>query len=130
MGALHEKLRLDLHFVYRKSVGRSNLWIFIHFYYWQIMRTFSRSFCCFLIHIQTIFLTMIMSRIWKLFIQSHSKIIQSTQSKCCKTKITSCKHATFLKNGSPHSNLNIFAPNVVNKRNLPEIQNRHFMSSF
>ena len=31
------------------------------------------------------------------------RIIQSNQSKCCEIKITSCKHATFLYNGSPHS---------------------------
>ena len=30
-------------------------------------------------------------------------IIQSNQSKCCEIKITSCKHATFSYNGSPHS---------------------------
>ena len=39
----------------------------------------------------------------KLFIQSYSKIIQSTQSKCCETKIISYKHGTFLSNRSPHS---------------------------
>ena len=31
------------------------------------------------------------------------RIIQSNQSKCCEIKITSCKHATFLYNGFPHS---------------------------
>ena len=34
---------------------RSNLWFFIHFYYSQVMKTFSPSFYGFLIHIQTFF---------------------------------------------------------------------------
>ena len=82
-GPLHEKLWLGLYFVYRKywmeikiteyvyvdkklsnwsfityvqcTAERSNLWPFIHFYYSQIMRTFSRRFSCFLIHIQSYF---------------------------------------------------------------------------
>ena len=71
-GTLHEKLRLDLYFFYREqekshgnnricdmstrgflieillqiyhAVDRSNLCLFIYFYYSQIMRTFTRSF--------------------------------------------------------------------------------------
>ena len=31
------------------------------------------------------------------------RIIQSNQLKCCEIEITSCKHATFLYNGSAHS---------------------------
>ena len=31
------------------------------------------------------------------------RVIQSNQLKYCKITITSCKHATFLYNGSPHS---------------------------
>ena len=42
---------------------QSNVWLFIHFYYSQIMRTFTRSFYCFIIHIQTSFLTIMMSRL-------------------------------------------------------------------
>ena len=71
--------------------GRSNVWFFIHFYYSQIMRRFGRSFYRFLMHIQTFFNDYVTTIIRLLFIQSHSKIIQSTQSKCCETKITSCK---------------------------------------
>ena len=37
------------------TADRSNLWCFIHFYYSQIMRTFSRSFYYFLTHIQKFF---------------------------------------------------------------------------
>ena len=73
-GVLLEKLRLDLYSVYRKqwmeinmwyvdkrfsnwnfityiqfTADRSNCWLFIHFYYSKIMKTFSRSFYCFLI---------------------------------------------------------------------------------
>ena len=83
-GVLHGKLRLDLYFVYRKhwleikiieyvvcrkkrlsnwnfityiqcTADRSNLLVFIYFYYSQIVRTFCRSFYCFVIHIQTFF---------------------------------------------------------------------------
>ena len=85
------------------TADRSNLWFFIHFYYSQIMRAFSRSFYCFLIYISKPFSTIMMSWLQKLFIQSHSEIIQSTQSKCCETKITLYKYGTFLLNRSPHS---------------------------
>ena len=37
------------------AVGRRNLWLFICFYYSQIMRTFTRNFYCFIIHIQNSF---------------------------------------------------------------------------
>ena len=45
------------------AVERNNLWLFIYFYYSQIIRTFTRSFYCFIIHIQTSFLTIMMSRL-------------------------------------------------------------------
>ena len=79
----------------------ADLWLFIHFYYLQIMRTFNRSFYCFLIDIQTSF-----SRLWchEFKNDSSNHIPNYTkQSKCCKIKITSWKHTTFLQNGSPHS---------------------------
>ena len=44
------------------AVDRSNLWLFIYFYYSQIMHTFTWSFYCFIMHIQTSFLTIMMSR--------------------------------------------------------------------
>ena len=37
------------------TADRNNFWRFIHFYYSRIMRTFSRSFYCLLIHIQSFF---------------------------------------------------------------------------
>ena len=55
------------------------------------------------------------------------QIIQSTQSKCCKIKITS--YNLFIK-WFPTLHLNIIVPNVFNKRSLLEIQGKHFMSCF
>ena len=48
--------------------------------------------------------------------QSHSEIIQSTQSKCSKIKIT-CTCNLFIQR-FPALHLNVFVPNVFNKRNL------------
>ena len=100
-----EKRLSNWHFItyIQWTADRSNLWFFIHFYYSQMIRAFSRSFYCFLIYMFKLFLTIMMSRLQKLFIQSHSEIIQSTQSKCCEPKITSYEHGTFLQNRSSHS---------------------------
>ena len=43
------------------AVDRSNLWLFIYFFYSQIVRKFTQSFYCFILHIQTSFLTIMMS---------------------------------------------------------------------
>ena len=45
------------------AVDRSNLWLFIYFFYSQIMRTFTRSCYCVIVRIQTSFLTIMMSRL-------------------------------------------------------------------
>ena len=45
------------------AVDRNNLSFFIYFYYSQILRTFTQSFYCFIIHIQTSFLTIMMSQL-------------------------------------------------------------------
>ena len=45
------------------AVDRCNFWLFIYFYYSQIIRTFTRTCYCFIMHIQTSFLTIMMSRI-------------------------------------------------------------------
>ena len=85
------------------AAGRSNLWFFIHFYYSQIMRTFSRSFYFFLIHIQTFFNGYDVTTS-KNYLSNHiPKLYKAPKSKCCEIKIASCKYATFLWNGSPHS---------------------------
>ena len=66
-----------------------------------------------------------------MFIQSHSKIMQSTQSKCCEIRITSwiTNMQPFYKTVS-RTPSEYFVPNVFNKRNLPEIQDKHFVSRF
>ena len=49
--------------------------------------------------------------------------------KVLKIKITSCKHVAFLKR-LPTLHVNIFVANVFNNRNLPQKQEKHFMSRF
>ena len=46
---------MKFYYIYTMYSRQSNLWLFIHFYYSQIMRTFTRSFYCFIIHIQTLY---------------------------------------------------------------------------
>ena len=58
--------------------------------------------------------------------QSRSEIIQRTRSKCCEIKIISCTCDLFIKR-FPALHLNIFVPNVFNKRNLPEIQDKNIL---
>ena len=79
-GALHEKLQLDLYFgqIYSE---------FLLFHY-----TYSNFF------FNDYDVTTL-----KIIHPITFRIIQSNQSKCCEIKITSCKHATFLYNGSLHS---------------------------
>ena len=58
--------------------------------------------------------------------QSNSEIMQSTQWKCCEIKITSCTCNFFIKR-FPALHLNIFVPNIFNKRNLDEIQDNNIL---
>ena len=63
------------------------------------MRTFSRSFYCFLIHIQTFFNdydVTTLEIIHPITFQNYTKHL----IKVLRKKMTSCKHATFLLNGS------------------------------
>ena len=85
------------------AVDWSNLWLFIYFDYSQLMRTFTRNFNSYIMHIQTSFLTIMNITTLKIIHPITFRIIKSNQSKCCEIKITSCKHATFLYNSSPHS---------------------------
>ena len=102
-------------------------------YYSQIKIAFSQNIYCFLIHFKTFF-KIIKSRLQKSFIQSYFKNTQSTQGKCCKIKIT-CSLTNiqtcnlFIKWYST-LHLNIFVPNVLNKRNLSEIQDKYLISHF
>ena len=111
------------------TADRSNLWFFIHFYYSQIMRTFSRSFYCFLIHIQTFFndydvttLKIIHPITFQNYTKHPIKVLRNENN-----IMLTCN--LFTKR-FPALHLNIFVPNVFNKRNLPEIQDKHFMSRF
>ena len=54
-------IEISLHI--HHAVDGSHLWLFIYFFYSQIMRTFTRSFYRFIIHIQTSFLTIMMSQL-------------------------------------------------------------------
>ena len=107
------------------TAERSNLWHFIHFYYSQIMRTFSRNFNWFLIHIifKVLFKDCDVTTL-KTTYPITFRIMQSTQSKCCEIKIKSCTCNLFIKR-FPALHLNIFVPNKFNKRNLPEIQDKN-----
>ena len=99
------------------TADRSNLWLFIYFYYSQIMRTFSRqSFYCFLIHIQSYFLMIMMSQ--------HCKIIKVLQNK---NNIT---HMQPFYKQFPTLHPNIFVLYVFNKRNLLEIQDKNILCHF
>ena len=109
------------------TAERSNLWHFIHFYYSQIMRTFSRNFYCFLIPI--IFKVLFNdcdATTFKIIHPITFWNIQSTQSKCCEMKITSCTRNLFIKQ-FPALYLNIFVANVFNNRDLPEIQDKNIL---
>ena len=106
---------------------------FNRFYYSQIKRTFSRHIYCYPIHFQTFF-TIMMSLLYKLFIQSHFESIQSTQSKYYEIKtaqsfmnMKTCN--LFIKRFTAFD-LNIFVPCVFNKRNHPETQDKYFIFSF
>ena len=111
------------------TTGRSNLWFFIWFYYSQIIITFSRSFYYFLIHIQTFpndYDVMTLKIIHPITFQNYTKHpIKVLQNK--NNIMQTCN--LFIKRFSA-LHLNIFVPNVFNKRNLPEIQDKHFMSRF
>ena len=109
------------------TAERSNLGHFIHFYYWKIMITFRRNFYCFLIHI-------IFKVLFKNCDITNLKIIHPiTFRNCTKhpikvlwNKITSCTCNLFIKRFTT-LHLNIFVPNVFNKRNLPEIQGKNIL---
>ena len=81
----------------------------------------------------SIFFTIMMSRLQKLFIQSLFGSIKSTQSRCCEIKTTcsfkTCNMQPFYKRFSSFHR-NIFVPNVSNQGTLPEIQDKHFISRF
>ena len=66
------------------AVDRSNLLLFIYFYYSQIISTFTRSFYCFIIHVQTINDYDVPTL--KIIHPITFQIMQSNQSKCCEIK--------------------------------------------
>ena len=51
--------------------------------------------------------------------------MQSTQPECCEINVT-CTYNLFIKR-FPALHLNIFVPNVFNKRNLREIQDKNIL---
>ena len=116
---------MKFYYIYGMYSRQSNL--FIHFYYSQIMRTFSRNFYCFLIPI--IFKVLFNdcdATTFKIIHPITFRNIQSTQSKCCEMKITSCTRNLFIKQ-FPALYLNIFVANVFNNRDLPEIQDKNIL---
>ena len=94
-----------------RTVMNAKIWVFVicvetimHLLLYNLHDyAFKSEFLLFPNVYSNLLLTIMVSRLWKLFIQSYSKITQSTQSKWGEAKITSCKHATFLQNGAPHS---------------------------
>ena len=109
------------------TADRSNLCFFIHFYYLQIMRTFSRSFYCLLMYIQTFFndydvttLETIHPITFRNYTKHPIKVLRNKNNIMLTWNL-------FIK-PFPALHLNIFVSNVFYKRNIPEIQGTFYVS--
>ena len=109
------------------AVDRSNLLLFIYFYYSQIISTFTRSFYCFIIHVQTINDYDVPTL--KIIHPITFQIMQSNQSKCCEIKIT-CKNMQPFYTTVPRTPSEYFCTNVFYNIKLPQIQDKYFISRF
>ena len=103
---------------------RSKLWHLSHFCYLQIMRTFGRNFYCFLIHIifKVLFdacdvttLKIIHPITFWNYTKHPIKVLRNKNNMYMQPF-----HKTVPRNPSEY-----FWPNVFNKRNLPQIQDKN-----